>query len=101
MREMAELSDRIRGLCDRAALGALDPQLHAEIEDVLAQGYLFALRGDSLSRQLQRRADSLAGSPDAAHCLEDMRRIRDATRALRSDLEDMRARWATLRESPA
>jgi hypothetical protein len=79
--DFAELEQRIELLCDQAASRRYTPGLAAEIEWVLAEGYLRALQGDFRRRALAEPEQSLAG---------------EATRRLRYRLAVMREHWVAL-----
>lgn len=97
--DFAEFKQRIDALSARAR-SAPDARLLVEIEDLLAEGYVCALRGDGRSRWLQRRIDALVASADGSGELERIARERrmvvEATRELRSDLARMREDWIAL-----
>jgi hypothetical protein len=98
--DFTELKQRIDALCARATSAQPDARLLVEIEDLLAEGYVCALRGDGRTRWLQRRFDALVassdGSPELARIAREQRMVADATRALRSDLARMREHWVAL-----
>ncbi len=101
MPEFAELGQRITALCARAMLETYDARLLVEIEELLAEGYMCALRGDHRRRALQRRLEALLdedASDDAARELQTLAReqrvVAEATRELRAQLEAMREQCA-------
>ncbi len=106
MPEFAELKERIDALCARAASNDADARLLVEIEDVLAEGYVFALHGDQRSRRLQKRFDALVEAVDAAEAAQaaeqlrsvarEQRMVSEATEELRSELAVMREYWVAL-----
>jgi hypothetical protein len=100
MADFAELNQRIERLCGRAARNRPDARLLVEIEDLLAEGYVFALRGDHCTRRLQQRLDALLESDEEAEKIRSVahehRAIREATDELRSKLAIMREHWITL-----
>jgi hypothetical protein len=53
--DFAQLEQRIDVLCAQAASRKLEPELVAEIEWVLGEGYLRALEGDQATRRLRSR----------------------------------------------
>ena len=55
MPDFDDLDARIEALCARATSPHPDARLVVEIEDLLAEGYVCALRGDRLTRNLQLR----------------------------------------------
>jgi hypothetical protein len=79
------------------------PKLLVEIEDLLAEGYVCALRGDRHSQRLQRRFEALVDAVDAAEAAEQLRSVAreqrmvsQATQELRSQLAVMREHWIAL-----
>ena len=98
--DFTELKQRIDALCARASSAQPDARLLVEIEDLLAEGYVCALRGDGRSRGLQRRFEALVassgGGPELEQIAREQRTIAEATRELRSELARMRAHWVTL-----
>jgi hypothetical protein len=100
MRDFDDLKQRIQALCARAAFGPHDSRLLVEIEDLLAEGYVCALRGDHRSRRLQQRVEALVEAAEAGEQLRavasEQRMISQATRELRSQLAVMREHWVAL-----
>lgn len=98
--DFVELKERIAAITARASSARPDARLLIEIEDLLAEGYACALRGDGRVRWLQRRFDALLESKDGTGELEriarEQRMVADATRELRSDLARVRERWVAL-----
>src|SRR3954452_9854012 len=90
-------------LCARASCGKADAAL-VEIEEMLAEGCICALRGDHRRRGLQRRLDALLDSLRAAHAARELqavareqRMVAEATRELWSQLGSCAStgsRWA-------
>jgi hypothetical protein len=99
MPDFDELKQRIAALCARAASGHADAKLLVEIEDLLAEGYVCALRGDRHSQRLQRRFEALVAA-EAAEQLRsvarEQRMVSQATQELRSQLAVMREHWIAL-----
>ena len=100
MLDFDDLEARIDALCARATSERPSARLLVEIEDLLAEGYICALRGDHLSRHLQDRLDALlhaAGSGDELRALaHEQRAVSEGTRELRTRLAVMRERWMSL-----
>jgi hypothetical protein len=103
MRDFADLNQRIDALCARASSEERDARLLVEIEDLLAEGYVCALRGDRHSQRLQRRFEALVDAVDAAEAAEQLRSVAreqrmvsQATQELRSQLAVMREHWIAL-----
>src|SRR3954470_13376282 len=93
MPEFDQLKERIDTLCARVSSEHPDARLLVEMEDLLAEGYVCALRGDHLCRGLQKRFDALVAATDRAEELEtiarEQRMVAEATRELRSRLAIM------------
>jgi hypothetical protein len=103
MPDFAELRQRIDALGARASGGQADAGLLAEIEDLLAEGYVCALRGDHHGRRLQTRFEALTEAVGAAEAAQELQTVvreqqmvAEATRELRRELAVMRERWAAL-----
>lgn len=100
MPDFTELRERIEALGARASSAHPDTRLLVEIEDVLAEGYLSALRGDHHARQLRERIAALAESGDAQDELQalarEQRSMATACRELRAQLAGMREQWTAL-----
>lgn len=100
MPDFDELKQRIDALCARATSGHPDARLLVEIEDLLAEGYLWALHGDQHSQRLQARFEALVDAAEAAEQLRsvarEQRKISQATQELRSQLAVMREHWIAL-----
>jgi hypothetical protein len=103
MPDFADLKQRIDALCARASSEDRDARLLVEIEDLLAEGYMYALHGDHHTRRLQNRFDALVAELDdaeAAHELQtvarERRMVQEATQELRSQLAVMREYWVAL-----
>jgi hypothetical protein len=98
MPDFASLRTRIDALCAQCA--SPDARLIAEMEELLAEGYVCALKGDHLSRRLRARLDALtdAGAPSEAlrPLAQEQRAIAEATRELRAQLAVMQRQWVAL-----
>lgn len=97
-----DIERRIDHLLARARSGG-DDRLLAEMDDVLARGYVCALDGDARSARLHRRADELVWRLGDAGDAKELRRLaierrtlEAATRALRARLSDLQAVFAEL-----
>src|SRR5215210_2315016 len=102
MPDFAELKLRIDSLCARTRAEHPDARLLVEIEDLLAEGYMCALRGDHRSRRLQRRFEDLVDA-ESARCAQELqdvareqRMVSEATKELRSQLAIMREHWVEI-----
>jgi hypothetical protein len=98
MPDFASLRTRIDALCARCR--SPDARLIADIEELLAEGYVCALKGDHLSRRLRERLDALADAGAAAEALgplaREQRTVAEATRELRAQLAVMHGHWVAL-----
>jgi hypothetical protein len=99
--DFSELRQRIAALTARASSPDPDARLLVEIEDLLAEGYVYALKGDGRSRWLQRRFDALVasaadGSGELERVAREHRMVVEATRELRAELARMRDHWVAL-----
>ena len=103
MAHCTDLFKRIDILSSRASRDEADSQLLAEMEDVLAQGYMAALTGEAKSRRLGRDLEGLVERIDEPGAADEARRIASERRTLdrmcgelRSRLSDMRAHFVRL-----
>ena len=100
MPDYADLERRIDSLCARASSSQPDARLLFEIEDLLAEGYLHALRGDHRIRGLAKHLDALKDSADDADeirtVVREQRMVTEAKRRLRAKLAVMREHWVAL-----
>jgi hypothetical protein len=100
MPDFAELNQQIERLCRRAIDDGPDTRLLVEIEDLLAEGYVSALRGDHCTRRLRRRLDALLEAGEEPEQIwsvaREHRAIREATDELRARLAIMREHWIAL-----
>jgi len=101
MLDFGDLEARIDALCARASSEHPNARLLVEIEDVLAEGYICALRGDHVSRHLQNRLDELlhavgSGDDELRALAREQRMVSEGTRELRTRLDAMRERWVSL-----
>ena len=90
----AEIEQRIEGLCARVS-SALFDVMPADVEDVLGDGYVYALQADAYARRLHARLDACLG--DANGSLDEARRIAAEKQALERSTRRLRARLAVLR----
>jgi hypothetical protein len=96
MSEISELLDRIDGQCRRALAGPRTPG-QRELEDLLTDGYLAALTGESCSRRLSTRLETLAQNLDDEHAAIEARRLARDKRTVDRRVRVLRARLAQLR----
>jgi hypothetical protein len=98
MSELSELLDRIDAQC-RRALDGPSTDARGELEDLLTEGYLAALTGESRSRRLSERLETLAENLDdedvaieARMIAREKRTVDRRVRVLRERLNELRAR---------
>ena len=98
MPDFGTLRTRIEALLRRC--GSPDARLILEMEELLAEGYVCALKGDHLSRRLRDRLDALAAAGAAAEALgplaRQQRTVAEATRELRAQLAVIHGHWVAL-----
>jgi hypothetical protein len=107
MRELPEIERRIEWLCSDVSSERANACVLAEMADVLALGYLWALRADAHSRRLGERIHRLLEelddpqAADEARGLAQERRMIDvATQQLRVRLGALRSLYARLSAPP-
>jgi hypothetical protein len=98
MPENSELLQRIDCLCSRSASGVSDPDLLAEMEDLLAEGYVQALTGEGRSRRLQRTLEGLADRLDSPEATVAAREAATSKRTVDLSVSLLRERLAILRD---
>ena len=98
MVEDQDLLERIGRLSDRALCGSADARLLAEIEDVLAEGYLAALNAEAQSRRLAERAEILIEQLEEPHAALELRRLTAQRRGLEQRIRMLRSQLAVMRE---
>jgi hypothetical protein len=98
MRRHGDLLERIELACTRASAAEQDPHLLAEIEDLLAEGYLEAMMADARSRHLGLRLEELVEQLDDPRAGTEARRIALERRGTASAARVLRARLSALRE---
>ena len=98
MTEIADFPARIDRLCALASAAPADEALLSEMEDVLAEGYLEALRGEARSRRLGTRLEDLLGALDQPASALEARRVAREKRTLDRAVGELRARLGTMRE---
>lgn len=103
MGELADLLARIEAVCSRASGRGRDERLAAEIEDLLAEGYIEALRAESRSLRLRARLEQLADTIEQPDDAIEARRIAlerltidRRVSVLRSRLQVMRTHFVRL-----
>ena len=98
MNELADLPERIDRLCSRASTVRRDERLLSEMEDLLAEGYLAALRGEACSRRLSARLERLIETLDEPGSALEVRRVALEQRSLDIRVRELRARLAVMRD---
>ena len=98
MVEDDDLLERIGRLSDRASTEPEDTRLLAEIEDVLAEGYLIAMNAESRSRRLAERAEVLVDRLDDPGAALELRRLSAQRRGLEQRTRLLRSHLAVMRE---
>ena len=98
MAESIDLASRIERLSARASTAPSSARLLSEIEDLLAEGYLEALRQDAGSRRLAERWDRLIENVDEHHAALEIRRIAVQRRGIDAQVGLLRDRLGVLRE---
>jgi hypothetical protein len=98
MAEDHELLERIGRLSERASSGSEGSRLLAEIEDVLAEGYLIALNAEARSRRLAERAETLVEQLDEPDAALELRRLSAQRRGLEQRTRMLRSHLAVMRE---
>ena len=103
MPDFADLRDRIGAACVRAASGNPGAGLLADLEALLAEGYISALQGDRARSRLEKRLVALVDAVDGEASADELRALAreqravfEATQQLRADLAVMRGHWAAL-----
>jgi hypothetical protein len=96
MREFAHIERRIERLSSIAPLERADAWLLAEMRDVLATGYVYALKADAYSRRLGERIDSLLDL-DHPHVSDEMRGLAQERRTIEDATHRFRERLGVVR----
>jgi hypothetical protein len=95
VREFSELLERIDGHCRRA--GACPEE--GDLDDLLTEGYLAALNGESRSRRLAERLVKLAQNLEDEQAANEARRLAIEKRTVDQRVKVLRARLSDLRIS--
>jgi hypothetical protein len=105
MGEFSDLLDRIDAEC-RRALARPPTDVPRGLEDLLTEGYLAALTGESRSRRLSERLETLAQNLDdeqaaieARTLAREKRTVDQRVMVLRERLKELRARATDQRRS--
>jgi hypothetical protein len=98
MAESIDLATRIQRLSARASTARSSDRLLAEIEDLLAVGYLEALSQEAQSRRLAERWEHLAENLDEQDAALEIRRIAVQRRGIDARVALLRDRLGVLRE---
>jgi hypothetical protein len=97
MHELPEIERRIERLCSDVSSERADACLLAEMGDVLALGYLWALRADARSRRLGERIDRLLEELDDPQAADELRRLARERRTIDVAAQRVRLRLGALR----
>jgi hypothetical protein len=100
MSELFELLDRIDAQC-RRALDGPSTQARRELEDLLTEGYLAALTGESRSRRLSERLETLAENLDDEQAAIEARTVAREKRTVDRRVKLLRERLTELRAGAA
>jgi hypothetical protein len=98
MAGFSELATRIDALSARAAGAREDARLLVEIEDVLAEGYIEALRGEAQSRRLAERLERLTETIEEPGMAVEFRSLALERRSLDARIGELRAQLSVMRE---
>jgi len=98
MGEYLDLLDRIDILATRADTRRADADLLAEMEDVLAIGYMQALTEEARSRRLGARLERLVETLDEPGAAAEARRLTVQRRTLDQRTRTLRSRLNAIRE---
>src|SRR5436190_19975821 len=98
MVEDRELLERIDRLNARASFAPEGGRILVEMEDVLAQGYVHALRVEARSRRLAERVEALVEQLDEPEAATELRRISVQRRGLEERAKELRSQLAVMRE---
>jgi hypothetical protein len=98
MGELPDFERRIERLRTRASRGPIPPELRAEIQHALDEGYVLTLRIDARSYRLREQLDALVGdvdtpptSEEVSRLVADRRMLEQSARRLRADLGILRS----------
>jgi len=94
--DFADIEQRVATLQSRVASGGVDDAFLTEIDAVLAEGYLVALKADAHCRRLHDRLRALSGEPPytaevAWELAREKLAVETSARELRARLRDIRA----------
>src|SRR3954447_20798378 len=96
MGEFSDLEQRIEHLRACASSRPLSPELADEIESVLSEGYVRALRADARSRRLREQVDALVADVEKPFTAEEVLRLARERRTIAQSTSRLRERLATL-----
>ena len=94
MCEFADIERRINAVCSPGSIDGDPARMLSEIGDVLAVGYVAALRADAACRRLASDLDHADSADEIRRLVSERRTIEDASRALRARLGLVRALFA-------
>jgi hypothetical protein len=98
MDRLADIEQRIDRMCEHASAGLVDVT-PSDVQDLLDEGYIYALKADAMARRLHARLDECLG--DAEGRADEARRIAREKRALERSTRRLRGRLQRLRSLSA
>lgn len=93
----AQIERRIERLCARASCAQIDDRLAAELDELLEEGHLYALRADAAARRLRERLNGLLKGACARTAAEEVWRLTAEQRLLDDSARRLRERLSCLR----
>jgi hypothetical protein len=93
----SDLAERIDIVCARAADANAERALLIEIEDLLAQGYIEALRGEARSRRLAERLEEIMGTLNAPGAMSEAQALVRERHRVDASVRELRLRLGVLR----
>ena len=101
MTDPPELAERIDRLCRNSADADHERTVLIQMEDLLAQGYIEALRGEARSRRLAERLEALMGTLDAPGAMLEAQTVARERQLVDASVKDLRLRLRVLRDQHA
>jgi hypothetical protein len=93
----SDLAERIDSICGRATDVNAERALLIEIEDLLALGYIEALRGEARSRRLAERLEEIMATLDAPGAMSEAQAILRERHLVDASVRELRLRLGVLR----
>ena len=94
----SDLAQRIEDACRRAAEPDEERRMPAQMEDLLAEGYIEALRGEARSRRLAERLAALMETLDAPGAAVEARALVRERHLVEARVRELRVRLRVLRD---